>query len=214
MEISWLGHSCFRIKSKDATIITDPYDKSVGYQMGRVSADIVTVSHDHFDHNNAAAIGGDPKIVKGPGEYEIKGVMITGVRTFHDSEGGKKRGKNTVYLIEADDLVVCHLGDLGQVLSAEQAEEMNNADILMVPVGGNYTINTAQAAEVISLIEPKIVIPMHYKTDVVKLEIDPVDKFCREMGIKSPQPQPKLVINRSSLPAESQVVLLDYRKGS
>lgn len=212
MEITWLGHACFRIKSRDATIVTDPYDKSVGYQMGKVSADIVTVSHGHFDHNNVAAVAGEPKIISGPGEYEIKGVMITGIQTFHDTEQGKKRGKNTVYLIETEDLVVCHLGDLGHVLTAEQVEEMSNVDILMVPVGGNYTINAAQAAEVISLIEPRIVIPMHYKTDVVKLEIDPVDKFLREMGIKSIQPQPKLTVSKNSLPEESQVVLLEYRK--
>lgn len=213
MEISWLGHACFRIKSKDAVIVTDPYDKSVGYQLGKVSADIVTVSHGHFDHNNVAAIVGEPKLVSGPGEYEIKGVMITGIQTFHDAEHGKKRGKNTVYLIETEDLVVCHLGDLGHVPTAEQVEEMSNVDILMVPVGGNYTINAVQAAEVISLIEPRIVIPMHYKTEVVKLEIDPVDKFLREMGIKSLQPQSKLTVNKSTLPAESQVAILDYRKG-
>ncbi|MBI2954498.1 MAG: MBL fold metallo-hydrolase [Chloroflexi bacterium] len=213
MEITWLGHSCFRIKSKEATIVTDPYDRSVGYQMGKVSADIVTVSHGHSDHNYVAAIGGEPKIVAAPGEYEIKGVLITGIQTAHDAEGGKKRGKNSVYLIETEDMVVCHLGDLGHIPTPDQVEEMSNVDILMVPVGGNYTISADQAPEVISLIEPKIVIPMHYKTDVVKLELDPVDKFCREMGVKSPQPQPKLTVNKSTLPSESQVVILEYRKG-
>ncbi len=212
MEITWLGQACFRIKSKDAVIVTDPYDKSIGYQMGKVSADIVTISHSHYDHNNAAAISGEPKIINGPGEYEIKGVMITGIQTFHDAEEGKKRGKNTVYLIETEDLVVCHLGDLGHIPTADQVEAMSNVDILMVPVGGNYTINAVQAAEVISLIEPKIIIPMHYKTDVIKLEIDSVDKFLREMGVKAPQPQPKLVVNKNTLPAESQVAILEYRR--
>ncbi|MBI4321819.1 MAG: MBL fold metallo-hydrolase [Chloroflexi bacterium] len=212
MEITWLGHACFRIKGKDATIVTDPYDKSVGYQLGKQTADIVTVSHEHFDHNADGAVGGNPKLVKGPGEYEIKGVMITGIQTFHDGEGGKKRGKNTVYLIEMDDLVTCHLGDLGHVPTPEQVEQMSNVDILLIPVGGNFTINASQAAEVISLLEPKIVIPMHYKTEVVKLEIDPVDKFCREMGVKAVQPQPKLVVNKNTLPAESQIVLLEYKK--
>ncbi len=212
MEITWLGHACFKIRGKDATIITDPYDKSVGYHIGKQTADIVTVSHDHPDHNDIAAIGGSPRLVRGPGEYEIKGVLITGIQTHHDAEGGKKRGKNTVYLIELDDVIVCHLGDLGHIPTAAQVEQMSNVDILLVPVGGNYTINATQAAEVISLVEPKIVIPMHYKTDVVKLEIDSLDKFCREMGVKSIQPQPKLAVNKSALPAESQIVVLEYKK--
>jgi L-ascorbate metabolism protein UlaG (beta-lactamase superfamily) len=214
MEITWLGQACFRIKSKEATIITDPPDKSFGYNLGRATADIVTVSHQHPDHNNVAAIGGNPKVIEGPGEYEIKGVLITGIQTYHDTEGGKKRGKNTVYLIETDDLVVCHLGDLGHVLSSEQAEQMSNVDILMIPVGGVYTINAAQAAEVVALIEPKIVIPMHYKTEAIAIELDPVDKFCREMGVKSCQPQPKLSVTKSTLPSETEVLILDYKKGS
>lgn len=212
MEIIWLGHACFRLKGKDATLITDPPEKSVGYQLGRPSADIVTVSHHHRDHDAVADIGGEPKVVDGPGEFEIRGVMIVGIQTYHDAEGGKKRGKNTAYMIQMDDLQICHLGDLGHVPTAEQVEEMSNVDILLVPVGGNFTINAAQAAEVISLIEPKIVIPMHYKTDAVKLEIDPLEKFAREMGLKSLQPQPKLVVNRANLPAEQQIVVLEYRK--
>ncbi len=213
MEITWLGHSCFRLKSKDATLITDPYDKNVGYKLGRPAADIVTVSHQHPDHNAVSEISGEPKVIEGPGEYEIKGVMIVGIQTFHDSEGGKKRGKNTSYMIQMDDVQVCHLGDLGHVPTAEQVEEMSNVDILFIPVGGNYTINAAQAAEVISLIEPKIVIPMHYKTDVVKAEIDTLDKFAREMGLKSTQTQPKLSVTKTTLPAEQQIVVLEYRKG-
>lgn len=211
MEITWLGHSCFRIKSKEATIVTDPYDESVGSKLGKVSADILTISHQHRDHNYAAAVAGEPKIVDGPGEYEIKGVLITGVQTSHD-DGSGKRGPNTVYLIETEDIIVCHLGDLGHVLTTEQVEQMSNVDVLMIPVGGNYTINAVQAAEVVSLIEPKIVIPMHYKTEALKLEIDPVDKFLREMGVKSPQVQPKLMVTKSTLPAESQVVLMEQRK--
>ncbi|MCL5959053.1 MAG: MBL fold metallo-hydrolase [Chloroflexi bacterium] len=213
MEITWLGHACFRLKGKEATVITDPYDQSVGYQLGHPSGDIVTVSHHHHDHDAITAVGGEPRVVDGPGEYEIKGVMIVGIQTFHDAEGGKKRGKNTAYIIRLDDVVICHLGDLGHVPSADQVEEMSNVDVLLVPVGGNYTINAAQAAEVISLVEPKIVIPMHYKTDWVKLEIDPVEKFTREMGLKSFQPQPKLVVTKSTLPAEQQIVVLEYRKG-
>ncbi|MCL5958716.1 MAG: MBL fold metallo-hydrolase [Chloroflexi bacterium] len=213
MEITWLGHACFRLKGKDATVINDPYDKSVGYQIGRPTADIVTVSHQHHDHNAVSAIAGEPKVIAGPGEYEIKGVMVVGIQTFHDAEGGKKRGKNTAYILQMDDIQLCHLGDLGHIPTAEQVEEMSNVDILFIPVGGNYTINAAQAAEVISLVEPKIVVPMHYKTDVVKLEIDTLEKFAREMGLKSTQPQPKLVVTKTTLPTEQQIVVLEYRKG-
>lgn len=210
MEISWLGHACFRLRGKNITIITDPYEERIGYKLGRVTADIATVSHDHYDHNNVAAIGGNPKVIRGPGEYEISGVFITGVRTWHDTEGGARRGKNTAYIFDLDDLVICHLGDLGHVLTSQQVEDMSNVDVLMVPVGGNFTINAAQAAEVISLIEPRIVIPMHYKTESLQLEIDPLERFARTMGLKEIKPLPKLTVNKGSLPEEMQVVILDY----
>ncbi len=213
MEIIWLGHSCFRLRGRDVTIVTDPFDRSSGYVMGKVGADVVTVSHTAPDHSNVRAIAGAPKVVDGPGEYEIAGVFITGVATQRESGEGAGRARNTAYLMEMDDLTVCHLGDLGHILTPEQVEQMNNADILLIPVGGNNTINAAQAAEVISLIEPKIVIPMHFKTEAVQLEIDPVEKFAREMGVKSLQPQPKLVVTRSTLPDEQQIVVLEYRKG-
>ncbi len=213
MEISYLGHACFRLKGKEVTVITDPYDKSVGYNLGKPAADIVTVSHDHFDHNYVQGVGGNPKVVKGPGEYEIKGVTITGIGAFHDEQGGKQRGKNTIYLIGIEGLVVCHLGDLGHLLAQSQVEAMERIDVLLVPVGGFYTIDAAQAAEMVSLLEPKIVVPMHFKTEVAKLNIDPVDRFLKEMGLKGAEPQPRLVVNRGSLPEETQVIVLDYRRG-
>jgi len=213
MEIVWHGHACFRLKSREITIITDPYDgKAVGYNLGKPLADIVTVSHGHPGHDNVAAVGGEPKLIAGPGEYEIRGVFITGIQTYHDNEAGKKRGKNTVYLFELDDLVVCHLGDLGHPLASAQAEAMSNVDLLLIPVGGVVTIGAAQAAEMISLIEPKITIPMPYRTEGDAGAPDPVDRFCRELGVKVPAPQPKLVVTRSTLPEQSQVILLEYRK--
>lgn len=214
MEITWLGHSCFRLRGKDVTIITDPFAKEVGYSLGRPQADIVTISHDHFDHNNARGVTGDPKVLKGPGEYEIKNVFVKGVATFHDAEAGKSRGRNTVYSMTLDDVVLCHLGDLGHPLTQAQAEEIERVDVLMIPVGGVYTINATQAAEVVSLLEPKIVIPMHYQTEVLTLRqpLDAVDKFLMEMGAKGLAPQPKLVIARGTLPDETQVVVLDYRR--
>ncbi|MGQ9676721.1 MAG: MBL fold metallo-hydrolase [Chloroflexota bacterium] len=213
MEITWLGHSAFRLRGKEATVLTDPYGSEIGYVLGKVSADIVTVSHDHYDHNNVGAVTGSPKVISGPGEYEIRGVRITGIRTFHDSEGGLRRGKNTVYVIELDDLVVAHLGDLGHVPTPEQVQQMGNVDVLLIPVGGTFTINAAQAAEVVNLVEPKIVIPMHYKTPSLKLDVDSADRFLREMGVKQVEPQPKLVVNKGALPAETTVVLLVNQKG-
>lgn len=213
MEIVWHGHACFRLKSREITIITDPYDgKVVGHNLGKPVADIVTVSHSHPGHNDVAAVGGAPKLISAPGEYEIRGVFITGIQTHHDNEGGKKRGKNIVYLFELDDLVVCHLGDLGHPLTSAQAEAMSNVDVLLIPVGGVVTIGPAQAAEVISLIEPKITIPMLYRTEGDAGTPDPVERFCRDLGVKVPAPQPKLVVTRGALPEQPQVVLLEYRK--
>jgi L-ascorbate metabolism protein UlaG (beta-lactamase superfamily) len=212
-DITWLGHSCFRIKGREATIITDPYDSKVGYDLGRPKADIVTISHDHHDHNFVQGIKGEPKVIAGPGEYEISDVLITGIRTYHDEENGQKRGKNTVYLIEMEGVTFCHLGDLGHVLTTEQVEAMEKVDVLFIPVGGFYTINAAQAAEVISELEPKIVIPMHYLTKEVDMPIDPVDKFAKEIGLKNVEPQEKLTVKSSSLPEEMQVVILEYKAG-
>lgn len=211
MEINWLGYSCFRIKGSHATVITDPYTPASGYTLGKQTAGIVTVSHPHPEHSNIAAIGGDAKVVNGPGEYEIGGVMIIGIRTFHDGDKGQTKGKNTAYIIEIDDITVCHLGDLGHTLSAEQAEEMGNIDVLMVPVGGTSTINASAAAEVVRRLEPKIVIPMHYKTPALKRDLEPAEKFLTEMGAKDVTPQPKVVINKANLPLTLQVCLLDYK---
>ncbi|MDZ4278759.1 MAG: MBL fold metallo-hydrolase, partial [Dehalococcoidia bacterium] len=164
MEITWLGHSCFRLRGRDAAVVFDPCDKKTGYNIGRPTADIVTVSHDHPGHSNVAAVAGSPRVVAGPGEFEIAGVLIMGIRTYHDKEQGGKLGKNTAYVLELDDVRVCHLGDLGHVPTPEQVEELSGVHVLLAPVGGGSTIGAAAAAEVVSLLEPKLVIPMHYKT--------------------------------------------------
>ena len=204
-----MGHSCFRIKGSHTTVITDPYSPNSGYSLGKQTARIVTISHQHPEHSFVSGIGGEPRQVKGPGEYEIGGVMIVGMPTFHDAEKGKTKGKNTIYLIEIDDITVCHLGDLGHVLTAEQAEELGNIDVLLVPVGGVSTINASKAAEVVRQLEPKIVMPMHYKTLMLKRELEPVDKFLTEMGVKEVTPQPKLSVTKANLPLTTQVVLLN-----
>lgn len=214
MEITWLGHACFRLRGKEVTVITDPFGPQLGYTLGRVSAHIVTISHDHPGHNNAAAVGGDPHVLRGPGEYEVQDVLVTAVASYHDAERGKRLGRNTIYLLHIDDLTVCHLGDLGHLLTDQQREEMSDVDILLVPVGGKNTINAAQATEVISQVDARIVIPMHYATAATegKVEgLDPLEKFCREMGVEVVEPQPKLAVTRGNLPVEPQIIALNYR---
>ena len=211
MEIVWLGHSCFRIKGKEATIVTDPFDRTLGYPQRKPTASIVTVSHSHPQHSFVAGVAGEPKVITRPGEYEIANVFINGISTFHDTSKGEERGKNTAYLVEIEGVKVCHLGDLGHVPTSEQIEEMSDADILMVPVGGGSTLGAAAAAETISLLEPKLVIPMHFKTEAVRMELEPVDRFLKEMGLKEVSPQPKIAVTKSGLPAETRVVVLDYR---
>lgn len=210
MEINWLGHSCFMLKGKQATVITDPYPPDLGYSLGKPTAHIVTVSHQHLGHSYTQGISGEPRLVTGPGEYEINGVLISGIATFHDRERGQQRGKNTVYVIEVDEISVCHLGDLGHVLTAEQVEEIDDVDVLLLPVGGVSTINASMAAEIVRQVEPKAVIPMHYKTEAISRELEPVGRFLKEIGVEQIDSQPKLSFTRSNLPASTQVFLLDY----
>jgi len=210
MDITWLGHSCFRIRGTRTRVITDPYPPSLGYSLGKPTAHILTVSHQHPGHSYVQGIGGQPKVIHGPGEYEIGDVLISGIVTFHDAEQGKTKGKNTIYLIEVDEVAVCHLGDLGHVLTTAQVEEIGNVDVLLLPVGGVSTIDAAKAAEVVRQIEPKAVVPMHYKTAALSWKLEPVDRFLKEIGLKEVNSQPKLSLTKSSLPLSTQVFLLDY----
>jgi L-ascorbate metabolism protein UlaG (beta-lactamase superfamily) len=182
----------------------------LGYSLGKQTARIVTVSHQHAGHSYVGGIGGEPKVIKGPGEYEIGGILVIGMPTFHDGDGGKQRGKNIVYLIEVDEVAICHLGDLGHVLTTQQVEEIGNVDVLLVPVGGVSTINASMAAEVVRQLEPKIVVPMHYKTAVLKQELEPVDRFLKEMGVKDVTSRPKLSVTKANLPVSIQVLLMNY----
>src|SRR6266567_6465650 len=216
MEISWLGHACFQLRGKNVTLITDPFSPQQGPSQGnasrlsKVNASIVTISHHHTRHNYVMGVGGEPRAVRGPGEYEISDVLITGVASYHDSKRGQELGRNTIYVIHMDDVVICKLGDLGHTLQEEQLEEVADADILLIPIGGRTTLNGAQAAEVISQVEPHIIIPMHYYNEAPEAP-DPLDKFCREMGIEVINTQPKLTVTRNSLPAEPQVINLSQR---
>lgn len=214
MDITYLGHSSFRLKGKNATVVTDPYAlEKVGIKYPKhVAADIVTVSHGHPDHNAIHQIEGTPYVIEGPGEYEVKGVGVIGTSTFHDEEKGAKRGKNTVYRIEMDGISIVHLGDLGHTLSSEEVDALDGVDVLMVPVGGVYTIHAAAAVSVVNEIEPSIVIPMHYKRDDMVgdtfKDLTPLSVFLKEIGKEDVVAQPKLSITKDKIPEQMQVVVL------
>jgi L-ascorbate metabolism protein UlaG (beta-lactamase superfamily) len=210
MEITWLGHGCFRLKGRDSTVLMDPCPRSTGYNIGRQQATILTVSHDHPDHNHLDAVTAQ-RTLTGPGEYEISGVMVTGVRTWHDDKRGAQRGANTVFIVELDEVRVCHLGDLGHVPTQEQTEALSDIDVLLVPVGGHSTIDAATASEVVSLLEPRLVVPMHYAAEGATAKLDPLDTFIKQMGV-TPTPQPKLTVTKTTLPADSQVFVLEARR--
>jgi L-ascorbate metabolism protein UlaG (beta-lactamase superfamily) len=208
VDITWLGHSCFRIHGNQAVIITDPFPPGLGYNLGKQTTDIVTISHPHPSHSYDQGINSQHRVVKGPGEYEISGVLILGITTYHDAVKGKTKGKNTAYLMEIDGLTICHLGDIGHILDDEQIEELGNVDILMLPVGGVSTINASMAAQTVRKVEPRVVIPMHYKTPQTNRDLEPVDDFIKEMGHTQIEPRPKFNVNRSNLPLTLQVVVL------
>ena len=214
MEINCLGHSCFRFKTKIATLVTDPFDpEKVGFKYPELSADIVTVSHPHPDHDFLDKVKGEPFVVDGPGEYEVKGISVFGVASYHDDKKGKERGQNTIYTIETEGLKICHLGDLGEKLNEEQLEEIGGVDILLIPVGGVYTIDFEEAVEIIDQIEPKIVIPMHYKERGMTKDFDQlagVDEFLKSLGVEV-TPVSRLTINKDKLPEEREVVVLSRK---
>jgi L-ascorbate metabolism protein UlaG (beta-lactamase superfamily) len=207
-EFRWFGHSCFRIKAREATVLTDPVGRVTGYAMPKQQVDIVTISHDHPGHANLDAVKPEYQLVKGPGEYELHEVFITGIRTYHDDKKGKELGYNTVYLIELEGLVICHLGDLGHILTEEQAEAMAGCDVLLVPAGGGSVLDPTLAAEVVSQLEPKIVIPMQYATEIGDKKLGGVDAFCKQLGIEMPAPEDKLVLRQSDLGEAMRLVIL------
>ena len=208
MDVTWLGHGCFRLRGRSAAVVTDPYPPSIGLKLQRLDGDLVTVSHEHENHNYTQVMR-DAYEIRGPGEYEVAGVSVIGVPTFHDAEKGAKHGRNTVYLIEIDDVRVCHLGDLGHRLDDAEAEAIASPDVLLVPVGGNTAINAVQAAEVVRQLEPRFVVPMHYAIPGLKLQLDTLDRFLKEMAVTSAEPQPKLSVQASSGEYDTKVVVLE-----
>ena len=216
MEIKWFGQSCFELKGDKATLVIDPFEDKIGLKLPKLTADIVAVTHDHFDHNNVKAVSGDPFVVNGPGEYEVKGISVSGIPTFHDEKGGQERGENTVYIIEVDGIRICHLGDLGHNLSDAQADLVDGVDILLIPVGGEYTIDAKKASEVTEQIEPRVVIPMHYQVQGLAgvKGLAKVDDFLSEMGVKDINKKDLLKVKKDKLPQDkTEVVVLKVNSG-
>ncbi|MEX2237851.1 MAG: MBL fold metallo-hydrolase [Dehalococcoidia bacterium] len=211
MELSWFGHSCFRIKAREGVILMDPPLKASGLNIGKQAADIVTISHDHPGHANRDAAPG-ARILDRPGEYEVKSVLVNGIQTFHDSKQGAEWGKNVAFTVEVEGIRICHLGDIGHVPTADELEDLGDIHILLVPVGGTTTVDAAQAAEIVTLLEPKVIVPMHYKVDGHREDLATVDRFLKEMGASSAQPQAKLSYSKSGLPNEPKVEILEARR--
>lgn len=227
MDITWLGHSAVRIKGSQLVLVTDPYDDSIGSSMPKVKADVVSVSHDHPHHSYIEAVENDPRVLSGPGEYEIGNFYISGMGTPRhakppsrntgsepDEDGNEPEQKewdrqiNTVYTLRSEGLTVCHLGAIGQTLSAKQTEELNQADVLIIPVGGHSTIDVDKAAQLVSSIGPRIVVPVHYRVDGIDDDLEPVERFLGEVGATGIAPQPRLNVTSTNLPREMTVVVL------
>jgi len=216
MYISWLGYSCFKIEEKvrgeeSVTIVTDPYDKSIGLRLPKTRADIVSVSHQHCGHNNVeevlTATEEAPLVFDRPGEYEAKGVSLHGIGAYHDKKDGAVEGKSTMFHIEVGGINVVHLGDLGVMLSNQQIEKLGDIDVLLIPVGGKKTLDAKEAAELVRQLEPRIVIPMHYKSEGVTEDLDGLEKFKKEMGDKA-EVMPKLKISKKDLPQEETKLII------
>lgn len=210
MEIEYNGHACFTIRTSLGTIVTDPFGEDIPYPVRELTADIVTVSHNHFDHNAVKRVKGNPYIVKEVGEHNYKGIKINGVGAFHDKNKGAQRGQNIIFTIEAEGIKICHLGDLGEILNDTQLKVIGEVDILLIPVGGFYTIEPEEAKILVKNMNPKIAIPMHYKTNYVKdWSIKPVDEFLRDITFPVKKIESnKIEISKEILPKSTEVYLL------
>ncbi len=213
MDIKYLGHASFLLRGRTGKVVTDPFDPStVGLKFPKVEADIVTISHDHADHSASNRVSGEPLVITLPGEYEKKGIRITGFHTYHDAKGGAQRGNNTIYMIEIDDIRVLHLGDLGHTLDEELLEAIDGVDVLLVPVGGHYTIGPEHAAKLTATIEASLVIPMHFRTkglaEKLADKLAPVSEFLSQLDAAVDEPVTKLSIKKSDLTQEETKVVV------
>jgi L-ascorbate metabolism protein UlaG (beta-lactamase superfamily) len=215
VELSWLGHACFRLRGRDVTILTDPYSADGwGYPPLATSANVVTISNDHPHHAGLAGVDGRPHVLRGPGEYEIGGALIWGVRTSRPSIESMPTAatRNTAFIIQLEDLTICHLGDLANApLSTDELTHIKDADVLLVPVGGKCTINAQQAAGIVAQVEPRLIVPMHYATSETRgqVDLDEVSQFCKELGATEVAPRTRLSITPTSLPSEPTVALME-----
>lgn len=210
MKIRWFGHSCFLLTGTSGVrVLTDPFNEKVGYPVPAVQADIVTVSHQHFDHNHTAVVQGRFTVFDSPGSYTTHGVEIHGFPTFHDDDQGHQRGNNVLFRISLDGLTVVHCGDLGHMLTREQGESIGQVDVLLLPVGGTYTIGCAEAVELMRLLRPVITIPMHYRTPAMSFPIQQVDPFIQAAGGASRPGTPEITLDADTLERMAGVVVLD-----
>lgn len=209
MEIVWYGHACFRLRGRGCAVVTDPYPPELGYQLPRFSGTIATVSHDGSNHNQTRAVRGKPYVIDGPGEYEVGGVFVTGVATNPSVD---KAARNTAYLIEIEGILVCHMGVLDALPSQEVVEALDGIDILLLPVGGRSVLTPAKAADVVSVVEPAIVIPMLYASPDLEADLGSVKRFLSEMAVEAVEPIAELKITKSQLPEPSRIVVLDPRR--
>lgn len=211
MRIKWFGHACFLVEAEDGTkVITDPFDESVGYRIPKEKPDVVTVSHSHFDHNAVDLLQGDPEVVKDVGEKKIKGIAFKGIKSFHDKNKGAQRGSNTIFVFAIDGVRFCHLGDLGHLLSSAQQEEIGEVDVLFIPVGGTFTIDGREAREVSQQLNPRLIIPMHYRTEACSIGIASCEEFLK--GFTKVEKRTEWQGNKESLPSEQTVLVLEYAK--
>ena len=208
MDIIWSGHSCFTIRGKETTLVLDPCPASVGCVSRWGKPDAVLVSHDHPGHSAEEDISQGAMRVRGPGEYEVGGAFITGIGSYHDSDEGATRGRNTIYVIEMEGLILCHLGDLGHAASVQPIKEIGAVDILFVPVGDVSTLSVSEARTVIRSLQPWFVLPMHYRTENARPELEPIETFLGAMGVTEPDIRAKLAVTATSLPLNAQVVVL------
>lgn len=215
MQIQYYGQSCFKLTAKpagrateDITIFFDPFGKETGLRPPQGQADVVFVSHEHSGHNNVDALKGDPVVINTPGEYSVKGINVIGIDAFHDAEEGTLRGRSAIFILETEELKICHLGDLGADLTGKQLEEIDGVDVLFIPIGGKDTIDGKKAAELVRKIEPAIVIPMHYKVSGSTSEIEDEKKFCAEMGNCPKEKTAKLNIKKKDLEGKSMEVII------
>lgn len=211
MKIRWLGHSCFLVTSPDGTrVLMDPFEETTGYMPPAVEADCVTVSHGHFDHSCTRVVLGNPQVLDKPGRYQVGSLVITGTGTYHDDVGGQRRGPNIVFSLETGGIRLCHLGDLGHMLDGFQRNEIGRVDILLVPVGGRFTLDASMAAQTVAMLGPRIVVPMHYKTEALAIPLDAVDAFVEKMGGAEYPGNTTLEVYREDLRGERKVYVLDY----